>query len=174
METSKKTKNKREEQDKHKAVKDELKYVIDGAKIECKICKVPIGKLKVNYDTPSTQGKKTATVEEKTSKSLVFDAPCKKSPKSAVPCKKVMKLDKWKDLGSIKVQDREPLLKKSTIKCLYGGATIKILDSGQRQEGSIGSNKPKGAPIPDSSICTESPKAPSNEKEPPGAPPKCF
>jgi hypothetical protein len=149
-EASSKLRNKRENRDKQGKTTDDLKYVIDGAKLECKICKVPIGKMKVNLDTPKTQGKRTATVAENSSKSLVFDAPCKKSPKSAVPCKKVMKLDKWKNVGSIKVQDHDPLLKKSTIKCLYGGATIKIVDSGQRQEGSPSSNPPDGAPIPDS------------------------
>lgn len=123
---------------------DEL-IVIDGAELECPLCTNPKGILKVNLDTPTTQEKKTATIEEKSSLSLVFRGNCKKSPNRSFPCQVSMITGNWKNTGSMKVQDRPPLLLKSTIPCHYGGVDIKIIDSGQI-------NKPElnmeGAPIP--------------------------
>lgn len=108
-----------------------LKLVIDMAKLECSLCTVPLGILKVNFDTSTTQNKKTATVKEKDSKSLKFLGTCTKSPNSASPCASVMQLGEWKDVGTIKFQDELVLLEKSTIKCNYGGVDIMIKDSGQ-------------------------------------------
>lgn len=45
-----------------------------------------------------------------------------------------MQLGKWEDIGSFQAQDKNVLLQKSTIKCKYGGATIKITDCAQRNE----------------------------------------
>jgi hypothetical protein len=111
-----------------------LKYVINNAKLECKLCTNPEGKLIVNLDTPSIQDKRTATVAEKDMKSLVFMGNCKKSPNSSSPCAAVMQLGKWEKTGTGQVQDKIPLLLKSTIKCNYGGVDIKITDCGQREE----------------------------------------
>ncbi len=140
-----KLEEKREERAKSESIADGLKFVIDGAKILCPFCIVPIGTLKVNFNTPTIQNKKTATIEEKSSASLQFSGNCIKSPKSALPCKTVMKLGQWANTGSGKVQDRSPLLKRSTIPCNYGGSTIKITDDGQRQE----AGSAPGAPVPE-------------------------
>ena len=136
----------REEKQAKEKAQDDLKFVIDGAKLECKMCTVPQGTLKVQLDTPATQDKPTATVAEKDSMSLVFKGNCKKSFNSSSPCKTVMQLEEWQNIGNAKVQDHEPLLFKSTIKCAYGGVPITITDCGQR-------HKPQeiditGAPLP--------------------------
>jgi N-acetylmuramoyl-L-alanine amidase len=141
-----KVEQKREERAKAENISDGLKFVIDGAKLQCVLCTAPIGTMKVNLDTPTIQNKRTATVAEKSSASLQFSGNCIKSPKSALPCKAVMKLGEWKDTGTGKVQNKSPLLKRSTIPCTYGGATVRITDDGQRQE--PGQAAP-GAPVPE-------------------------
>ncbi|MCC9074305.1 DUF4280 domain-containing protein [Flavobacterium sp. F-65] len=123
---------KRKQREEKEDAEDGLKFVIDGAKLKCDLCTVPEGDLKVNYDTPSTQDKRTATIVEKDKKSVIFKGNCKKSPQSASPCASVMKLADWKDVGTVYFQDKFPLLLKSTIKCEYGGVPIKITDSAQR------------------------------------------
>ncbi|SHL25703.1 DUF4280 domain-containing protein [Flavobacterium chilense] len=137
---------KRKEREEKEEAEDGLKFVIDGAKLKCDLCTVPAGDLKVNYDTPSTQDKRTATVVEKDKTSLVFKGNCKKSPQSSSPCASVMKLADWKDVGTVYFQDEFPLLLKSTIKCNYGGVDIKITDSAQRNE--IEKIDTTGAPVP--------------------------
>lgn len=124
----------KEEKKKEEKASDGQKMVIDGAKLQCTLCANPVGDLKVNFDTPTTQGKKTATVKEKDMKSLIFKGNCTKSPQSSSPCASMMQLGKWKDVGISKVQEQFPLLLKSTIKCNYGGVDIKITDCGQRNE----------------------------------------
>ncbi|AWG24089.1 DUF4280 domain-containing protein [Flavobacterium kingsejongi] len=137
---------KKEERNEEEAVAEGLKLVIDQAKIKCDFCVNPEGVLKVNFDTPTTQDKKTATVVEKDMKSLIFTGNCKKSPNMALPCASVMQLGEWQNTGTLLVQDKSPLLKQSTIPCLYGGSTIEITDSGQR---SVPSNvTTAAAPIP--------------------------
>jgi hypothetical protein len=118
------------EKEKDKAEEDD-QFVIDMAMLECKLCTNPVGMLKVNFDTPTIQNKKTATVKEKDSKSLIFMGTCMKSPYQASPCAGVMQLGEWQNVGTTLVQDQKPLLKKSTIMCNYGGSTIKITKSGQ-------------------------------------------
>jgi len=125
--------NKQEKKKEEKAV-DAFKMVIDGAKLQCTLCTNPVGDLKVNFDTPTIQDKKTATVKERDMKSLIFKGNCKKSPQSSSPCASVMQLGDWKNVGTSKVQEQFPLLLKSTIKCNYGGVDIKITDCGQRSE----------------------------------------
>ncbi|MCC9073691.1 DUF4280 domain-containing protein [Flavobacterium sp. F-65] len=123
-----------------------LKFVIDGAKIKCNLCTVPDGDLKVNYDTPTIQDKRVATVVEKDMTSLLFKGNCKKSPLSASPCASVMKLGDWKDVGTVYFQNEFPLLLKSTIKCEYGGVDITITDCAQRNE--ITNLDTIGVPVP--------------------------
>ncbi|MCC9074396.1 DUF4280 domain-containing protein [Flavobacterium sp. F-65] len=138
---------KRKEREEKEDAEDGLKFVIDGAKLKCDLCIVPEGDLKVNYDTPSTQDKRTATVVEKDKKSVIFKGNCKKSPQSASPCASVMKLADWKDVGTVYFQDEFPLLLKSTIKCEYGGIPVEITDSAQRNV--IEKIDATGAPVPD-------------------------
>lgn len=137
----------REQRDAREKVADGLKLVIDGATLKCDLCTAPQGTLKVNFDTPSTQEKKTATIEEKDATSLIFTGNCTKSPNSASPCAVVMQLAQWKKTGTLKVQDRDPLLQRSTIPCTYGGVDVCITDSGQVSEPNA--IKAAGAPVPD-------------------------
>ena len=137
---------KRKEREEKEDAEDGLKFVIDGAKLKCDLCTVPVGDLKVNFDTPTIQDKKVATVVEKDKKSLIFKGNCKKSTNSSSPCASVMKLADWKDVGTVYFQDQFPLLLKSTIKCEYGGVEIKITDSAQRNE--IEKIDTTGAPVP--------------------------
>lgn len=137
----------RKENKEKEDAEDGLKFVIDGAKLKCDLCTVPEGDLKVNYDTPSTQDKRTATIVEKDKKSVIFKGNCKKSPQSASPCVSVMKLADWKDVGTVYFQDKFPLLLKSTIKCEYGGVDIKITDCAQRNV--VEKIDTTGAPVPD-------------------------
>lgn len=134
-----------EEKEEEEKAADELKLVIDGAKLKCDMCTNPVGDLKVNFKTPTLQGKKTATVKEKDMKSLMFKGNCTKSPQSSSPCASVMQLGEWKDVGTVKVQDQFPLLLKSTIKCNFGGSDIKITDCGQINEPSNIEATPKEA-----------------------------
>jgi hypothetical protein len=122
------TQKENEEADK---AEDGLKHVIDGAKLKCDLCVTPEGDLKVNFDTPTIQGKKIATIKEKDMTSVIFKGNCKKSPYQASPCSGVMQLADWKDTGTSLIQDQPPLLLKSTIKCNYGGVPIAITDCGQ-------------------------------------------
>ncbi|BFM45642.1 hypothetical protein CFS9_42830 [Flavobacterium sp. CFS9] len=123
---------KRKEREEKEEAEDGLKFVIDGAKLKCDLCTVPEGDLKVNFDTPTIQDKKVATIVEKDKKSVIFKGNCKKSPQSSSPCASVMQLADWKDVGTVYFQEKFPLLLKSTIKCNYGGVDIKITDSAQR------------------------------------------
>ncbi|PWK00786.1 uncharacterized protein DUF4280 [Flavobacterium araucananum] len=137
---------KRKQREEKENAEDGLKFVIDGAKLKCDLCTVPEGDLKVNYDTPTIQDKKVATVVEKDKKSVIFKGNCKKSPNSSSPCASVMKLADWKDVGTVYFQEKFPLLLKSTIKCEYGGVAIKITDCAQRNE--IKNLDVTGAPVP--------------------------
>ncbi|MDG4654305.1 DUF4280 domain-containing protein [Chryseobacterium arthrosphaerae] len=145
---SKKMEEKRAENEKKDNVEAGLKVVIDTATLECVLCTNPKGTMKVNYDTPTIQDKKTATIKERGPKSLVFLGNCKKSPNAAAPCTTVMNVRDWKDVGTYLSQEQPVLLQKSTIPCTYGGVDITITDSGQvHQPESIDA---VGAPVPES------------------------
>jgi hypothetical protein len=129
---SKKMQEKREEREAVEVAEDGLKLVISGAKVQCTLCTNPVGTLMVNFPVPTTQNKPTATEQDNTKTSLIFTGNCIKSPKVSIPCVAIIQLAKWQNTGSFKVQDKAPLLLKSTIKCMYGGVDIKIIDCGQR------------------------------------------
>lgn len=134
VENKEEEQNIKEERKTEEKAADSFKMVIDGAKLQCTLCTNPVGDLKVNFDTPTIQNKKTATVKEKDMRSLIFKGNCNKSPQSSSPCASVMQLGSWKNVGTSKIQEQFPLLLKSTIKCNYGGVDIKITDSGQLSE----------------------------------------
>lgn len=139
--------DKRAEDDEKEKAEAGLKVVIDTATLECTLCTNPKGIMVVNYDTPTIQEKKTATVKEKGPKSLVFTGNCIKSPNAGLPCASVMKVGEWKKVGTYQSQEQLVLLQQSTIPCNYGQIDIKITDSGQvHQPDSI---EAKGAPVPE-------------------------
>ncbi|AZA79801.1 DUF4280 domain-containing protein [Chryseobacterium sp. G0186] len=139
--------DKRAEDEKKEKAEAGLKVVIDTATLECTQCTNPKGIMVVNYNTPTIQEKKTATVKEKGPKSLVFTGNCLKSPYAKLPCATVMNLGEWKGVGTYQSQEQLVLLQQSTIPCKYGKVDIKITDSGQiHQPESI---EAKGAPVPE-------------------------
>ena len=146
----------RKENEAEEKAEDGLKHVIDAAKIKCDLCVTPEGDLKVNFDTPTIQDKKTATIKEKDMTSLIFKGNCKKSPYSNSPCASVMQLADWKNTGTSLIQDQPPLLLKSTIKCNYGGTDIAITDCGQKCEPEeidvVGVPVPTGEGIEESTV----------------------
>jgi len=157
LETGKKrSEEARKENEEEEKAEDGLKHVIDSAKLKCDLCVTPLGDLKVNFDTPTIQDKKTATIKEKDMTSLVFKGNCKKSPNSSSPCASVMQLGEWKDTGTSLIQDQPPLLLKSTIKCNYGGVDITITDCGQKCEPEeidvVGAPVATGEAIEDSTV----------------------
>ncbi|MHA7060136.1 DUF4280 domain-containing protein [Aquimarina sp. M1] len=110
------------------------KYVCNGAKIECPLCTKPIGKLKVTSNSIKLQDKTWANIKDKTKANLKFSGKCIKSPKQKIPCKAIIAPIKWINTGEILIQGNKALLECSTIKCSYGGATIKIKDHIQISE----------------------------------------
>ncbi|USD26877.1 DUF4280 domain-containing protein [Flagellimonas marinaquae] len=109
-------------------------YVCNGAKIECMLCTLPEGELKVTSNTVKVQDKLFANANDKERENLVFQGNCKKSPAQAHPCQMVINTGDWENIADLVVQDAPALLEDSTIKCNYGGVAIKITDHLQINE----------------------------------------
>jgi len=91
----------REERDeKDKATEDQL-IVIKGAKVKFNS---HMGEFKVLKDVPTTQGKLTGTKVEKQIPNFTF-----------YDGFQMLSLTEWQDFGTVKVQDNEALIKKSTL-----------------------------------------------------------
>ncbi|QAR30226.1 hypothetical protein EQP59_02070 [Ornithobacterium rhinotracheale] len=113
---------KRQEQD--KASQDQL-LIVQGAKIKMGS---HTGSFKVLNDVPTTQGKLTGTVLEKSPANFIFNDGFQ-----------VLSLTEWQDVGTIKYQDNKVLIKKSKIIAtgkMPGNtppetAPIEFIDSGQ-------------------------------------------
>jgi hypothetical protein len=120
------------DEEKQAKAKNDLKLVINGAKIQCTMCSNPMGTLIATHNTPSIQGQPAAIATDKEKMNLIFAGNCLKLPNTPTPCMTIIQPGQWQDTGSFKMQDESPLLLKSTIKCLFGGVDIKITDCGQR------------------------------------------
>lgn len=113
---------KRKEED--KATEDQL-LIVNGAKIKMG---PHMGSFKVLSDVPTTQGKLTGTVVEKSPANFTFNDGFQ-----------LLSLTEWQDVGTIKYQDNKVLIKKSKI--IATGkmpsntppetAPIEFIDSGQ-------------------------------------------
>lgn len=110
------------------------RYVCNNAKIECSLCTKPEGKLVVTSNTIKLQDKTWATIADSKKANLQFTGNCKKSDKQSVPCVSLIAPAKWINTGEILIQDHKALLECSTIKCNYGGVSIKIKDHIQKDE----------------------------------------
>ncbi len=128
---SKKMEEKRKERIKQEKAADGARFVVSGAKIQCTMCTNPIGTLIVTDLNPTIQNKPMATKNDKQKINLMFTGTCSKSPNAAVPCVALIQPTDWKDTGTFKVNGNEPLLFKSTIKCVYGGTDITFKNCGQ-------------------------------------------
>ena len=110
------------------------RYVCDKAIIECSLCTKPEGTLYVTSNTVKLQDKFWATKKDQNKTNLVFTGKCLKSPKQKIPCVAIIQPDKWINTGKILVQGNKALLECSTIKCNYGGVSIRIKDHTQKSE----------------------------------------
>lgn len=120
------------DEEKQAKAKNDLKLVINGAKVQCTLCSNPMGTLLATHNTPNIQGQPAAISTDKEKFNLIFAGTCLKMPNTPTPCISLIQPGQWQDTGSFKMQGESPLLLKSTIKCMFGGVDIKITDCGQR------------------------------------------
>lgn len=131
-----------EEREKEEKAQADQLVVVHGAKVKMG---AHLGEFKVLNDVPTTQGKLTGTIVEKTIANFTFyDG-----------FQLMSILGNWQNFGSYKVQDNEVLIKKSTLQVMgkMPGNTppetgaIEIIDPGQINNPS--SILPIGAPVPE-------------------------
>lgn len=127
-------------EEKLKSVYEDIKFVCQGAKLMCKYCAVPIGELIVTSNTVSLQDKPWATeMDRNNGLNVQFKGVCM-HPQFGLakpPCIAAIQLGMWKNVSESIIQNYRALLKKSTIDCITGMSTIKIIHCGQK-------NIPKG------------------------------
>lgn len=129
-----------EREEKDKATEDQL-IVIHGAKIKFNS---HMGEFKVLNDVPTTQGKLTGTKVEKQIPNFTF-----------YDGFQMLSLTEWQDFGTVKVQNNEALIKKSTLPATgkmpgnvpLESGKIEFLDSGQINVPE--SITTSGAPVPE-------------------------
>lgn len=134
METS----NEKEEKKRQwKDPNEQLKYVCQGAKIQCKYCNPPIAMLTVTAETIMLQDKPWATVGDKDGKvnfgfTGVCTHPSQQKPMSPPPpCKGIISLGEWSDYSETMIGNHNALLVKSKIPCTISGEDLEIIHSGQ-------------------------------------------
>lgn len=135
METTSKKKEEKKKQ--WKDPNEQLKYVCQGAKVQCKYCNPPIAMLTVTAETLMLQDKPWATVGDKDGKTnFVFTGVCthpsqQKPMSPPPPCKGIISLGEWKDFSQTIVGNHNALLAKSKIPCMISGEDLEIIHSGQ-------------------------------------------
>ena len=131
--SGKKEEKKREWTDKN----EQVKFVCQGAKVQCKYCNPPIANLIVTAETVKLQDKFWATVGDKDGKKNfgftgVCMHPSQQKPLSPPPpCKVVISLGEWIDYSETIVGNNNALLVKSKIPCMISGENLEIVHSGQ-------------------------------------------
>jgi hypothetical protein len=98
---SQKMQEKRAEREEKDSKSDDLLLAIDGAKVKFN---AHLGEFKVLNDVPTTQDELTGTIVEKIPPNFTF-----------YDGFKMISLTTWQDFGTVKVQDNDVLLKKSTL-----------------------------------------------------------
>lgn len=114
------------------------KMAMLGAKLMCPFHPSP-GILIVTSNQVRLQGTIWATKADNTKQNLVFPGICL-HPSNAVtkaPCIALIMPIGWTDTGTVKVQNRKTLLKKSINKCSISGQKITIIHEGQTSKPSI-------------------------------------
>lgn len=118
-------------------VNESKKFVIQGGKVQCPFCSVPVGDIIVTSNTISLQGKYYATTADCNGKvnfdfKGVCNHPSQQKPNlPPPPCKMVISLGKWKKFSDMFINNDEALLVQSTIPCMISGQDIRIINSGQ-------------------------------------------
>lgn len=140
MGASKKTSssNKKEEKKREWTDKNEqVKFVCQGAKVQCKYCNPPIANLIVTTETVKLQDKLWATVGDKDGKkNFGFTGVCmhpsqQKPLCPPPPCKGVIRLGEWIDYSETIIGNSNALLVKSKIPCMISVENLEIVHSGQ-------------------------------------------
>lgn len=134
---SKKTDKKEEKKREWKDPDEQVKYVCQGAKVQCKYCNPPIAMLTVTAETIMLQDKPWATVGDKDGKTnFTFTGVCmhpsqQKPMSPPPPCKSIISLGEWKDFSETVVGNHNALLVKSKIPCMISNEDLVIIHGGQ-------------------------------------------
>ena len=113
---------------------EDVKYVCQGGKVQCKYCSNPITPLTVTAESIMLQDKPWATVGDNDGKvNFGFTGICThpKWGNQKPPCKAVISLGEWKNFSETIIGNHQALLVKSTIPCMVSGEDLKIVHSGQ-------------------------------------------
>lgn len=113
---------------------EELKYVCDGGKVQCKYCSSPVALIRVTAESIMLQDKPWATVGDNNGQmNFGFTGLCThpKWGNNKPSCKSVISLGQWQDFSETVIGNHNALLVKSTIPCLISGEKLKIIHSGQ-------------------------------------------
>ena len=113
---------------------EDVKYVCQGGKVQCKYCSSPIASLTVTAETVMLQDKPWATVGDNDGKvNFGFTGICThpKWGNQKPPCEAVISLGEWKNFSETIIGNHQALLVKSTIPCMISGEDLKIVHSGQ-------------------------------------------
>ena len=100
---------------------EDVKYVCQGGKVQCKYCSSLIASLTVTAETVMLQDKPWATVDENDGKvNFGFTGICTypKWGNQKPPCKAVISLGEWKNFSETIIGNHQALLVKSTIPCM--------------------------------------------------------
>ena len=113
---------------------EDVKYVCEGAKVQCKYCSSPVASLKVTAESVMLQDKPWATVGDNNGQAnFGFTGICMhpKWGNHKPVCKSVIGLGQWANHSETIIGNHHALLVKSTIRCMVSGENLKIVHSGQ-------------------------------------------
>ena len=113
---------------------EDVKYVCEGAKVQCKYCSSPVASLKVTAESVMLQDKPWATVGDNNGQAnFGFTGICMhhKWGNHKPVCKSVIGLGQWANHSETIVGNHHALLVKSTIRCMVSGENLKIVHSGK-------------------------------------------
>ena len=113
---------------------EDVKYVCEGGKVQCKHCSSPVATLKVTAENVMLQDKPWATVGDNNGQAnFGFTGICThpKWGNHKPPCKSVISLGQWANHSETIIGNHHALLVKSTIRCMVSGENLKIVHSGQ-------------------------------------------
>lgn len=130
----------KEKEEKWGDVNEPLKFVCQGAKVECQFCSPSIGIIMPTSTQVMLQDKPYATNKDNDGKVNfnfvgVCTHPSQQKPFCPPPpCKAVISLGAWKDVSDTNTDDYQAILVRSTIPCMVSGMDLKITHSGQMGE----------------------------------------
>lgn len=113
---------------------EDVKYVCDGGKVQCKYCSSPVAQIRVTAESIMLQDKPWATVGDNNGQiNFGFTGLCThpKWGNNKPSCKSVISLGQWQDFSETVIGHHNALLVKSTIPCLISGEKLQIVHSGQ-------------------------------------------